>query len=99
MKQQTHRQTKRVKANKRKKLDASGWSVGSTREFLGLSDEEAAFVELKLSANPKQYRTSQGLSQSESAKLARAKHDMLIRSAVHEEGGATFIVSDDEDIV
>jgi hypothetical protein len=37
-----------MKASKRKKLEAAGWKVGSTREFLGLSDEEAAFVELKL---------------------------------------------------
>ena len=37
-----------MKAGKRKKLEAAGWKVGSERAFLGLSDEEAAFVELKL---------------------------------------------------
>jgi len=50
-----------MKANRRKKLEAAGWKVGTSREFLGLSDEEAAFVELKLtlSASLKKCRTSQ----------------------------------------
>jgi hypothetical protein len=34
-----------MKETKRKKLEAAGWKVGSAREFLNLSDEEAAFVE------------------------------------------------------
>ena len=34
---------------KLKKLRAAGWKVGSTRDFLKLSDEEAMLVELKLS--------------------------------------------------
>jgi DNA-binding XRE family transcriptional regulator len=33
---------------KRKRLEAAGWRVGSAAEFLGLSEEEAAFVEIKL---------------------------------------------------
>ena len=34
---------------KLKKLRAAGWKVGSARDFLKLSDEEAMLVELKLS--------------------------------------------------
>ena len=37
-----------MKANKRKRLQAAGWKVGDTRSFLGLTEEEAALVELKL---------------------------------------------------
>lgn len=37
-----------MKAAKRKKLESKGWKVGSAADFLGLSDEEAAYVELKL---------------------------------------------------
>ena len=37
-----------VKAAKRKKLEANGWKVGSAAEFLDLSDEEVAYIELKL---------------------------------------------------
>jgi hypothetical protein len=35
-------------ARKRKRLEEAGWTVGSAEEFLGLSPEEAAFVELKV---------------------------------------------------
>ena len=31
-----------------RRLEAKGWRVGTAKEFLGLSDEEAAYVELKL---------------------------------------------------
>jgi len=37
-----------MKAAKRKNLEASGWKVGSAAEFLDLSDEEVAYIELKL---------------------------------------------------
>ena len=33
---------------KQRKLEAKGWRVGTTAEFLGLSSEEAALVEMKL---------------------------------------------------
>ena len=35
---------------KRKKLEQCGWKLGSTSEFLGLSAEEARFIELKLAS-------------------------------------------------
>lgn len=34
--------------NKQKRLEAAGWKVGSVSEFLGLTPEEAEYVELKL---------------------------------------------------
>ena len=37
-----------VKAAKRKNLETDGWKVGSAAEFLNLSDEEVAYIELKL---------------------------------------------------
>lgn len=33
---------------KQKALEAKGYRVGTVNEFLGLSDEEAAYIELKL---------------------------------------------------
>lgn len=59
-----------MRANQSKRLEVAGWKVGSAKEFLGLSDDEAAFVELKLilSASLKKCRTSQGLSQRDLAK-------------------------------
>lgn len=37
-----------MRPQKRKRLEKAGWRVGSSAEFLGLSAEEAAFVEMKL---------------------------------------------------
>ena len=37
-----------MKPEKRKRLKAAGWRVGTAKEFLGLTDEEAALIELKL---------------------------------------------------
>jgi hypothetical protein len=37
-----------MKRSKRERLDAAGWRVGTAAEFLGLSAEESAFVEMKL---------------------------------------------------
>ena len=37
-----------MRETKRRRLEARGWRVGNTKEFLGLSDDEAAYIELKL---------------------------------------------------
>lgn len=37
-----------MKANKRLKLEKAGWHVGTTDEFLGLSAEESAYIDMKL---------------------------------------------------
>jgi hypothetical protein len=37
-----------VKTEKKEKLEASGWTVGNSREFLALTPDEAELVEIKL---------------------------------------------------
>jgi|SRR5436853_2322807 len=37
-----------MKTAKRKKLERAGWAVGSAEEFLELSEDEQAMVEIKL---------------------------------------------------
>ena len=37
-----------MRAEKRRKLEAAGWRVVNLQEFLNLTAEEAAFVEIKL---------------------------------------------------
>src|SRR5437773_11806205 len=37
-----------MKAQKRKRLEKAGWKLGSAKEFLGLTAEEEAVVDLKL---------------------------------------------------
>ena len=50
---------------KRKRLTAKGWKIGTVEEFLGLSDEESAYIELKikLAAGLRERRRQKGLSQ------------------------------------
>ena len=37
-----------MKKSKRERLEAHGWKVGDTKEFLNLTDEEVAYIEIKL---------------------------------------------------
>lgn len=37
-----------MKHEKRKRLEEAGWRVGTAREFLGLSAEEAEYVDLRI---------------------------------------------------
>ena len=57
--------------NKRERLRRAGWTVGSVTEFLGLTEAEAALVELKLtlSRRLKERRAQSRLSQGQLAKL------------------------------
>jgi len=52
-----------------RRLKARGWKVGDTKEFLGLSEQEAALVELRLalSRSVRERRLKLGLSQVELA--------------------------------
>ena len=55
---------------KKRKLESAGWRVGSANEFLRLSDEESAFVEVKLALAEelRDRRQEEGLSQVELAR-------------------------------
>jgi predicted XRE-type DNA-binding protein len=66
---------------KRMRLERAGWTVGSTREFLGLSDEEAAFIEMKLSLAQglRRQRQKQGLGQMQLAKLLESSQSRVAK--------------------
>jgi DNA-binding transcriptional regulator YiaG len=70
-----------MKTNRRKKLEAAGWKLGSAKDFLDLTPEETAFVELKLtlSASLKECRKSQGLSQGDLAKRLRSSQSRVAK--------------------
>ena len=59
-----------MKKEKRARLDKRGWKVGNTADFLGLSEEEAAFVELKiaLAQSLKKRRQAKKWTQTQLAK-------------------------------
>ena len=52
-------------AKKRKRLEAAGWTVGDATEFLKLTPEEAALVEMRLalSRTLRERRQAAGLTQ------------------------------------
>ena len=37
-----------MRKQKKKRLELKGWKVGTVKEFLGLSTEQSAYIELKI---------------------------------------------------
>ena len=64
-----------------KRLEAAGWKTGNTTEFLGLSPEEAAFIELKLAMTRslRTERTKQGVTQTGLAKLIGSSQSRIAK--------------------
>jgi len=55
----------------KKKLEAAGWETGNTKDFLGLSDAEAEFIELKLALaqDLRTRRVARHLNQTQVARI------------------------------
>jgi DNA-binding XRE family transcriptional regulator len=70
-----------IKAKKKRQLEVYGWHVGSVDEFLGLSAAETAYIELKLalSAQLKQCRRQQQLTQVELAKRLQSNQSRVAK--------------------
>lgn len=70
---------------KREKLEEKGWRFGTVQDFLGLSDEETAYVELRLrlADSLRRRRQKRNLSQTD---LARLLHSSQSRVAKMEGG-------------
>jgi DNA-binding XRE family transcriptional regulator len=80
-----------MKTAKKDKLKKAGWKVGSTRDFLELTDEEAALIELKiaLARDLKRRRQSKKLTQTQ---LAHMLHSSQSRVAKMEAGDPTVSI-------
>ncbi len=69
--------------NKRKKnkLAKKGWKTGSVAEFLGLSDEESAYIEMKLALSEKlrERRLRKKLTQAELAKAIESSQSRVAK--------------------
>jgi predicted XRE-type DNA-binding protein len=70
-----------VREDKRKRLEAKGWKVGTAAEFLQLTDEEAAYVELKfrLATSLRERRNRRGLSQADVARLLKSSQSRVAK--------------------
>ena len=60
-----------MKKSKQERLKAYGWKIGDTKDFLGLSDEEMVYIEIKLtlSQRVRELRKQKKLTQEQTAKL------------------------------
>lgn len=70
-----------MRDDKRKRLTAKGWTVGTTREFLGLSPEEASFIEMKLQLAQalRERRLRRRLTQAQLATMVRSSQSRVAK--------------------
>lgn len=70
-----------MSTNRMKRLHAAGWKAGTVKDFLQLSDEEAALVELRLALTTavRQARRKRGLSQAELAQRMRSSQSRIAK--------------------
>ncbi len=70
-----------MRESKRKKLAAKGWKTGNAKEFLGLSPDEEAYIELrlKLAEGLKMRRRSRGVTQTQLAQTLRSSQSRVAK--------------------
>jgi predicted XRE-type DNA-binding protein len=70
-----------MKSSKKNKLEFKGWKVGSAEEFLNLSPEEAAFLEIKvrLSENLREQRRKKRITQMELAQILKSSQSRIAK--------------------
>ena len=70
-----------MKQSKRARLESKGWKIGSTEEFLGLSPEETAYIEMKLALSEKlkERRRRKRMTQAELAKLVSSSQSRVAK--------------------
>ena len=70
-----------MEQSKRKKLESKGWKTGTAADLLGLSEEEEAYIDLKLSLSEslKNRRQKKKMSQTDLAKLIRSSQSRIAK--------------------
>jgi predicted XRE-type DNA-binding protein len=73
-----------MREDKKKRLEAQGWRVGSVSEFLGLSAEEEEYIELKLrlAEGFRRRRTQKQLTQAETARLLKSSQSRIAKMEI-----------------
>ena len=66
---------------KRKRLEAKGWKVGNTSDFLNLTPEESAYVELKLalSKSLQETRRAKKITQEQLARRLKSSQSRVAK--------------------
>ena len=70
-----------MREDKRRRLEAKGWKVGTAQEFLRLSTEEAAYIDLKarLATGLRERRRRRGLTQGDLAKRLQSSQSRIAK--------------------
>jgi len=70
-----------MQASKQRKLENAGWKIGSAKDFLNLTPEENAYIEMKhsLGLTLKKLRNKENLSQVEVAKMLKSSQSRLAK--------------------
>ena len=70
-----------MRNDKRKRLEAKGWKIGSAKEFLGLSSEEEAYIEIKLrlAESLREQRLRRQMTQSDLAKAIKSSQSRVAK--------------------
>lgn len=70
-----------MRRSKRQRLESKGWRLGSAKEFLGLSEDEAAYVELRLrlAESLRTRRKRHNLTQTALAKRIRSSQSRVAK--------------------
>jgi ribosome-binding protein aMBF1 (putative translation factor) len=70
-----------MRSTKKERLQKKGWKVGSVEEFLDLSPEESAYIEMKLrlSESLRNRRKRRRLSQVQLAKMIKSSQSRVAK--------------------
>ncbi len=70
-----------MKQSKRQKLERNGWRVSTASDFLGLSAEESAYIEMKLALSEtlREEREKKKLSQVQLARLIASSQSRVAK--------------------
>ena len=70
-----------MKQSKRQNLERNGWRVGTASDFLGLSAEESAYIEMKLALSEtlREEREKKKLSQVQFARMIASSQSRVAK--------------------
>jgi ribosome-binding protein aMBF1 (putative translation factor) len=70
-----------MNTTKRKRIETKGWKVGSASDFLNLTPDETAYVEMKLALSKRlrEARQKKTLSQAQFAQLLKSSQSRIAK--------------------
>jgi len=70
-----------MKKSKKERLEKAGWRIGTAKDFLELTDEEVAFIEIKLALSKylKDSRVRRKITQNQLAKIIHSSQSRIAK--------------------